>query len=399
MKLINRNQYLEKMIRVIGTPDIKVITGVRRSGKSKLLEAFKDYIETEYADYNIIHINFNLPEFDHLLEYKPLYEYIKSQYSKDKQNFVLIDEVQMCQDFEKAINGLHATEQYDIYITGSNAFLLSSDLATLFTGRTFEIKVYPFSFSEYMQYFNYSDKFTAVDKYMIEGGMAGSYLYKDQEAKFDYIADVFDTLIVRDIRKKYKIRNMQLMDRIVDFLMDNISNLSSARSITNTLSCIKEKVNHVTVSSYMQYLCNAFAFYKIRRYDIKGKKYLSSNDKYYLSDHTFRYAKLGTKNMDYGRVIENIVAIELLRRGYEVYVGVLYKKEIDFVAIKRNEKIYIQVSDNISDEKTFEREVSPLLQIKDAYPKMVIARTRHDEYQYEGIRIVDIADWLLDFQK
>ena len=399
MKLINRNQYLEKMIRVIGTPDIKVITGVRRSGKSKLLEAFKDYIETEYADYNIIHINFNLPEFDHLLEYKPLYEYIKSQYSKDKQNFVLIDEVQMCQDFEKAINGLHATEQYDIYITGSNAFLLSSDLATLFTGRTFEIKVYPFSFSEYMQYFNYSDKFTAVDKYMIEGGMAGSYLYKDQEAKFDYIADVFDTLIVRDIRKKYKIRNMQLMDRIVDFLMDNISNLSSARSITNTLSSIKEKVNHVTVSSYIQYLCNAFAFYKIRRYDIKGKKYLSSNDKYYLSDHAFRYAKLGTKNMDYGRVIENIVAIELLRRGYEVYVGVLYKKEIDFVAIKRNEKIYIQVSDNISDEKTFEREVSPLLQIKDAYPKMVIARTHHDEYQYEGIRIVDIADWLLDFQK
>ncbi|MBR3918381.1 MAG: ATP-binding protein [Clostridia bacterium] len=399
MKLINRNQYLEKMIRVIGTPDIKVITGVRRSGKSKLLEAFKDYIETEYADYNIIHINFNLPEFDHLLEYKPLYEYIKSQYSKDKQNFVLIDEVQMCQDFEKAINGLHATEQYDIYITSSNAFLLSSDLATLFTGRTFEIKVYPFSFSEYMQYFNYSDKFTAVDKYMIEGGMAGSYLYKDQEAKFDYIADVFDTLIVRDIRKKYKIRNMQLMDRIVDFLMDNISNLSSARSITNTLSSIKEKVNHVTVSSYIQYLCNAFAFYKIRRYDIKGKKYLSSNDKYYLSDHTFRYAKLGTKNMDYGRVIENIVAIELLRRGYEVYVGVLYKKEIDFVAIKRNEKIYIQVSDNISDEKTFEREVSPLLQIKDAYPKMVIARTHHDEYQYEGIRIVDIADWLLDFQK
>lgn len=395
MKLINRNQYLEKMISVIGTPDIKVITGVRRSGKSKLLEAFKDYIETEYTDYNIIHINFNLLEFDHLLEYKPLYEYIKSQYSKSKQNFVLIDEVQMCKDFEKAINSLHATELYDIYITGSNAFLLSSDLATLFTGRTFEIKVYPFSFSEYMQYFNYTDKYAAIDKYMIEGGMAGSYLYKDQEAKYDYIADVFDTLIVRDIRKKYKIRNMQLMDRIVDFLMDNISNLSSARSITNTLSGIKEKVNHVTVSSYMQNLCNAFAFYKIRRYDIKGKRYLSSNDKYYLSDHTFRYAKLGTKNMDYGRVIENIVAIELLRRGYEVYVGVLYKKEIDFVAIKRNEKIYIQVSDNISDEKTFEREVSHLLQIKDAYPKMVIARTSHDEYQYEGIKVVDIADWLL----
>lgn len=399
MKLIERKQYLDKLINVIGTPDIKVITGVRRSGKSKLLEAFKDYVEAEVSDCNIVHINFNLPEYDHLLACRPLYDYVKAQYIKGKQNFVLIDEVQMCVDFEKAINGLHATEKFDIYITGSNAFLLSSDLATLFTGRTFEIKVFPFSFSEYMQYFGHNDKYAAIDRYMVEGGMAGSYLYKDQEARYDYIADVFDTLIVRDIRRKYKIRNMQLMDRLVDFLMDNISNLTSARSIKNAFSSVQEKVNHVTISSYLQYLCNAFAFYKIRRYDIKGKKYLSSNDKYYLSDHTFRYAKLGTKNMDYGRILENIVAIELLRRGYEVYVGVFYKKEIDFVAIKRNEKIYIQVSDNISDEKTFEREVSPLLQIRDAYPKMVIARTRHDEYQYEGIRIVDIADWLLGFQK
>lgn len=395
MKLIQRKQYLEKLINVMGTPDIKVITGVRRSGKSKLLEAFKSYILENNENANMIHINFNLPEYDHLIEYKALYDYVNSQYQENKDNFVFIDEVQMCNGFEKAINGLHATEKFDIYITGSNAFLLSSDLATLFTGRTFEIKVYPFSFNEYVQYFELQDKYDAFDRYMMEGGMAGSYLYKDQESKYDYIEEVFDTLIVRDIRKKYKIKNIQLMDKIVDFLMDNISNLSSARSIANTLTNANEKTNHNTISIYMQYLCNAFAFYRVRRYDIKGKKYLTSNDKYYLSDHTFRYAKLGTKNMDYGRMLENIVAIELLRRGYEVYVGVLHKKEIDFVAIKRNEKIYIQVSDNISDEKTFEREVTPLLQIKDAYPKMVIARTKHDEYQYEGIRIVDISDWLL----
>lgn len=380
----------------MGTPDIKVITGVRRSGKSKLLEAFKEYIQSELSNANIIQINFNLPDYDELLTYRALYDYVNEHYDSEKENYVLIDEVQMCEDFEKAINGLHASEKYDIYITGSNAFLLSSDLATLFTGRTFEIKVYPFSFDEYMRYFALQDKYEAFDKYVLEGGMSGSYLYKDQESKYDYIADVFDTLIVRDIRRKYKIRNVQLMDRIVDYLMDNISNLSSARNITNTLGSMNEKIHHTTVGSYMQYLCNAFAFYKIRRYDIKGKKYLSSNDKYYLSDHAFRYAKLGTKNMDYGRILENIVAIELLRRGYEVYVGVLYKKEIDFVAIKRSEKKYIQVSDNISDKKTFEREAAPLLQIKDAYPKLIIARTRHDETQYEGIRIIDIADWLLE---
>lgn len=394
MKLIERNDYLNKVINVIGTPDIKVITGVRRSGKSKLLESLMHYISENNPNANIIHINFNLPEYDELTEYRPLYNHINSEYKESVDNFVLIDEIQMCNNFEKAINGLHASEKYDIYITGSNAFLLSSDLATLFTGRTFEIKVYPFSFAEYVRYFAYTDLYDAFDKYVNEGGMSGSYVYKDHEAKYDYIEEVFNTLIVRDIRQKYKIRNTALMDRLVDFLMDNISNLTSARTISDTFNSHRDKINHKTVSSYIHYLCNAFAFYKVSRYDIKGKKYLSTTEKYYLSDHSFRYAKLGTKNMDYGRVIENIVAIELLRRGYEVYVGVLYKKEVDFVAIKRNEKLYIQVSDNISDDKTFQREVSPLLSIQDAYPKMVIARTRHDTYQYEGIKIIDIANWL-----
>lgn len=394
MKLIERKDYLDKIINVMGTPDIKVITGVRRCGKSKLLESFRSYVSANIPNANVIHINFNLPEFEKLNEYRALYDNINSRYKEGVENFVLIDEIQMCDNFEKAINGLHASEKFDIYITGSNAFLLSSDLATLFTGRTFEIKVYPFSFAEYVKYYGYSDLYTAFDSYVTEGGMAGSYVYKDQQAKYDYIQEVFNTLIVRDIRTKYKIRNTALMDRLVDFLMDNISNLTSPRKISDTFNSFKDKTNHNTVGAYMQYLCNAFAFYKVRRYDIKGKKYLSTTEKYYLCDHSFRYAKLGTKNMDYGRVLENIAAIELLRRGYEVYAGVLYKKEVDFVAIKRDEKIYIQVSDNITDEKTFQREVSPLLSISDAYPKMVIARTRHDDYQYEGVKVVDIANWL-----
>ena len=395
MKLIDRTDYIQKLTDVMGTPDIKVITGVRRSGKSKLLEAFIGVVQSRNPDANIVHINFNLPEYDHLLTYRALYDYVSEKYVPGAENVVCIDEVQMCRDFEKAINGLHATERYDIYITGSNAFLLSSDLATLFTGRTFEIKVYPFSFREFVKYYELNEPYSAFDRYLMEGGMSGSYLYRKQEARFDYIADIFSTLIVRDIRQKYRIRNVALLDRIAEYLMDNVSNLSSARNIAGTLTGNQDQINHKTVASYMQYLCNAFAFYRVRRYDIRGKKYLSSNDKYYLSDHTFRYAKLGTKNMDYGRVIENIVAIELLRRGYEVYAGILYQKEIDFVAIKRSEKLYIQVSENIADEKTFAREISPLLMIKDAYPKLLLARTRHAETDHEGIRIMDVADWLL----
>ena len=395
MKLIERNEYLEKLVSIKGTPDIKVITGVRRCGKSKLLEAFISYVQKNEPEANIIYVNFNLPEYDHLLTYRNLYDYVSDKYKEGAPNYVMIDEVQMCKDFEKAVNGMHSSERYDIYITGSNAFLLSSDLATLFTGRTFEVKLYPFSFAEFVKYYEIDNAYDAFDRYINEGGMSGSYLYRKQEAKYDYIADIYNTLIVRDIRQKYKIRNVSLMDRIAEYMMDNISNLSTARSIADTLSGNKDKINHKTVSAYMQYLCNAFAFYKVRRYDIRGKKYLASNDKYYLSDHTFRYAKLGTRNMDYGRVIENIVAIELLRRGYEVYAGMLYQKEIDFVAIRRSEKIYIQVSENITDEKTFEREVNPLLQIKDAYPKLLLARTRHGITDHEGIQIVDVADWLL----
>ena len=378
----------------MGTPDIKVITGVRRSGKSKLLEAFRDYVAENVPHANMIHINFNLTEFEKYKDYHVLHDDIEKAYKSGCENFVFIDEVQMCPHFELAINSLHAMEKFDIYITGSNAFLLSSDLATLFTGRTYEIKVYPFSFTEFKKYFDLEDNRLAFERYSKEGGMAGSYLYQEPEAKYDYIRDVFDTLIVRDIRQKYKIRHPALMDRIVDYLMDNISNLTSARNIADVLTRQQETINHKTMGSYLAYLCQAFAFYQFRRYDIRGKKYLSSHDKYYLSDHAFRYAKLGTRNMDYGRVLENIVAMELLRRGYEVYVGVLYKKEIDFVAIRRSEKIYIQVADNISDKKTFAREVTPLLQIKDAYPKIVIAKTGNETYQYEGIQIIDIADWL-----
>lgn len=395
MKLIERTSYLEEMKDLLQTPDIKVITGVRRSGKSKLLDALSAWLKANDPDASIIHINYNLTEFESLMEYHALESYVEERFQPGKNNYLMIDEVQMCPSFEKAINSLHAKEKYDIYVTGSNAFLQSSDLATLFVGRTYEVHVFPFSFKEYLSYFPSENLYGSLTKYITDGGMAGSYLYKNDSQKYRYInSEVLNALIVRDIVKKYRLRNEPLLHELIDFLMDNIGNVTSIRTITDTLSSNKTKVDHKTVGKYMDALCKAFAFYRIRRYDIRGKRYLRSEDKYYLADQSFRFARLGTKNMDYGRVLENIVAIELLRRGYEVYVGVLYNKEIDFVAMKQGEKLYIQVANDISDPKTFEREVTPLLSIKDAYPKLLIARIWQPEYQHEGIRIIDAADWL-----
>lgn len=395
MKLIERTDYLEQLKDVQGTPDIKVITGIRRSGKSKLLEAFIEKILADEPDANIIHINFNNDENEELLEYHRLLAFVKDRYVKDKNNYLLIDEVQLCVGFEKAINSIHASEKYDIYITGSNAFLMSSDLATLFTGRTFEIEVYPFSFKEFVTYYNYTNLQEAYIKYLLEGGMPGSYPYKKDKDKNKYISDVFDTLVLRDIKQKYKIRNEIVLAKVTDFLIDNISNLTTARKLTEAINNRGEKIDHKTVDKYIGYLCKAFAFYKVKRYDIQGKKYLASTEKYYLSDHSFKYAKHGTKNPDYGRALENIVAIELMRRGYEIYVGVLYKNEIDFVAIKGGEKLYIQVANSIEDDNTRKRELEPLQKIKDAYQKMVITRTGYPEYDIEGIKIIDVTDWLM----
>ena len=394
MKIIERKEYLDRLIRLKDTPDIKIITGLRRSGKSELVRAYMEWIRTN-EDTNIIYVDFADLKFDDLKTYKELYNFCEGQYIDGKTNVIIVDEVQMCEKFELAINSLYNRRKYDIYITGSNAFLLSSDLSTLFTGRFIEIPVYPFSFAEYCEYYGYdSNTANVLDSYVMNGGLSGAYVYSEKEDQASYIKDVYTTIIKRDLVDKYGIKEEALLDSLTDYMMDNISNLTSASKISNVFKQNKVETNHMTIGNYMKYLCSAFMFYKVKRYDIRGKKYLETSDKYYLSDLGFRYAMLGTRNMDYGRAYENIVALELLRRGYEIYVGKLYQKEIDFVAMKQNEKLYIQVSDNITDDKTFQREVSPLLSIQDAYPKMLIARTRHDAYQYEGIRIVDFSDWL-----
>lgn len=397
MKLIERDYYLNALLAVKDIPDIKVITGVRRSGKSKLMDALINNISKDVTA-NIVRIKLNLKKNESLLDGDKLYEYIEQQYDDEKNNYLFIDEVQMCDGFERVINSIYEEELYDIYLTGSNAFLLSSDLATLFGGRVFEVKLYPFSFNEYLKYYPNDNVDAAFDNYVKKGGMAGSYLYKTEEDARKYVNGIYRTTITKDIITKFRIENEDLLIMIGNFLMDNVGNQTSIRNVAAKLTSGTYKTNDKTVGAYIDYLCRSFLFYPIQRYDIKGKKYLESDKKYYLSDLSFRFSELGTKDADYGHLYENIVALELLRRGYEVYVGKLYEKEVDFVAIKEGEKIYIQVSDDISRQETFKREIAPLLSIKDAYPKMIIARTKHDEAQHDGIRIVDIARWLSSSQ-
>ncbi|MDE7073834.1 MAG: ATP-binding protein [Odoribacter sp.] len=396
MKLIERPLYLDRLKSLKGTPDIKIITGIRRSGKSKLMQAYIRFLQESEPEANIIYIDYTKLDFEHLKEYHALNAYVEERTKRDVANYLMIDEVQMCPGFEIALNSLHSTEDYDMYLTGSNAFLLSADLATLFTGRHIEIPIFPFSFKEYCDYFNPVDDIQAAfDRYVTEGGLAGSYPYTQIADKENYIREVYHTILTRDLTEKYKIGDSQSLSHLAEYLMDNVSNITSPNNVAGTLTSNQMPTTHVTVRRYLKYLCNAFVFYKVERYDIRGKKYLESLNKYYLADTGIRYALLGRRNMDWGRIYENIVFLELLRRGYQVYVGKLYQKEVDFVVMRGNEKAYIQVSDNISDETTFSRETAPLLKVQDAYPKFIIARTRHEEYDYQGIRICDIARWLL----
>lgn len=397
MKLIKRDDYLSVLAAVKDAPDIKILCGMRRAGKSKLMDEVARNIRKAKPRANVISIDMTLLKNERLHDYHVLHDYVKEHAKKTGINYLLIDEVQMCPQFELAINSLHEERnaRYDIYLTGSNAFLLSSDLTTLFTGRHHEIRTYPFSFREFRRYFSSEkDVDRAFDRYVIEGGLAGSYLYKDESARAGYVREVYQTILRRDIVQRFKLPDSRVLERLAEFLMDNIGNVTSANNVTTGLVADHVPTNHVTIGNYLGYLADAYLFQELKRYDVRGRRCLEQSGKYYLMDHAIRYAVLGRRNMDYGHVYENIVCIELLRRGYEVYVGKLYQKEIDFVAMRGSEKIYIQVSDDISEPKTLNRELEPLGKIRDSYPKLLIARTRHDETDRDGVRIVDIARWL-----
>ncbi len=399
MAWIDRKTYMDRLRTLEGTRDIKVITGMRRSGKSELMKAFAASTMREDPTSNNVYIDLLDLDNEPLLEYHELHRRIVGSHKNGVRNRLFIDEVQLCDGFEKAVNSIHARGGWDIYLTGSNAFLLSSDLATLFTGRHREIHILPFSFGEYRSFFagqgTVDDDF---DGFVRRGGLAGSYDYGDISESYGYIRDVYKTILTRDLVQKFSLPDTSVLERLAEYMMDNAGNLNSPNSIANSLDANKVPTNHVTVGRYISHLRDAFVFYEARRYDIKGKKYLSTQAKHYVCDTGMRYAVLGTRNMDWGRMYENMVFLELKRRGYEVYVGKLYQKEVDFVAKRGSELVYIQVSDDIGAGETLERELAPLLSIRDAFPKILIARTRHEPYTHEGVILLDLARWMLGEQ-
>lgn len=295
MKWIDRPQYLQRLLGLQNTPDIKIITGIRRCGKSCLLRAFRQQIQQQDPNANILSLDFTDLDWEELKDYRALHRYAKEHVKEGTANYLLIDEVQLCPHFELAINSLHAAGQFDIYLTGSNAFLLSGDLATLFTGRYIEIPVFPFSFAEYCRYFEEkTDMQAAFDDYALQGGLAGSYAYRSEQDRVAYIQEVYRTIVTQDLVQKYRLPDTAMLEHLSEYLMDNISNLTSPNRVSDTLTANKITTNHVTVGRYIKYLCNAFVFYDTKRYDIKGRRYLETADKYYLCDTGIRYAVLAT---------------------------------------------------------------------------------------------------------
>lgn len=395
-----RDRYLEKLIAYKDKPFIKVITGVRRCGKSTLLALFREYLLThqKISHDNILTMNFESHDYHAIDNHEKLYAHIAS-HSATGRMYVLLDEVQVVSQWEKAVNALAIDMDCDIYITGSNAFLLSSELSTLLSGRYVEIQMFPLSFKEYLLFIEEDplrDTKRQFTNYLAYGGLpAVTSLGSDRQLIQPFLSGILDTVLMKDIVMHNNIRDVPLLESIIRYLAEVSGNPVSVKKISDYLTSAGRKISSTTVDAYIGYLQKAFIIYKAERYDIKGKQYLSSLGKYYLVDVGLRNALLGYRNADYGRILENVVFLELLQRGYDVSVGKINSLEVDFIATKPDSKIYIQVSASILDENTRERELRPLQQIDDNYEKIVLTMDESFITDYQGIRTTNIIDFLL----
>ena len=402
MKKILRKALLEKLLVLKDKNFIKVVTGVRRAGKSTLLLQFQELLKEKNPEASIISINMDLPEFRFLGEknWKEIYDYIKSLLHKNEANYVFIDEVQNIPEFEKLLEGLFVTPNIDLYVTGSNAYLLSSELATLLTGRAYEINVLPFSFAEYLEFTgktNNPDR--AFAGYMRTGGFpdAVGLIEAGESYVYEYLQTVFRNIYENDIKKRHTIYHETSFLEVVKFLIDSVGSGVSARNIANVLTSNGKKVDNKTVSRYIDTLVEAYLFYKANRYDIKGKQLLATREKYYLVDLGFRYALLGKElAADAGHLLENIIYLELLRRNYQVWIGKTDDLEVDFVVRDQEGYTkYIQVAYTVKNKKTLERELTPFYKIPDFNERLLITLDL-DSGNYNGVKKLNAIDWLLD---
>lgn len=398
--MIERQEYLKQLIKFKDTDLIKIVTGIRRCGKSTMFDIYIEYLKKQgVQDNQIIKINIENPEIT-FNNYMELYNYVKERLNKEKKTYVFIDEVQNIDDFQKAIDGLYINKNIDLYLTGSNAYLLSGELATLISGRYIEIKMLPLSFKEYLSVFDENvDKQEKLLDYFKYGSLPQTVqLFKiDSDLIDDYLDGVFSTVIYKDVMKRKNINNKMLLESIIKYIFSNIGSPISTKKISDTLTSMNRATSNHTVENYISALLEAFLLYKVDRFDAKGKNVLSSGYKYYIVDLGFRTHLLGKKaGQDMGHILENIVYLELLRRGYKVYTGKVDDLEIDFVAENKNGIEYYQVSLTTREEKTLERELRPLQKTGDFYPKYLLTMDRDLEADYEGIKKINAIDWLLD---
>lgn len=394
--MIERKEYLEKLKKWKDKDLIKVITGIRRCGKSTLFEIYIDYLKSiGIEDNHIISVNLENPdnEFD---TYKELYKYVKEQIKDKKQYYVFLDEVQKVSDFPKAVDGLYIMKNVDVYITGSNAYLLSGELATLLTGRYIEIKMYPLSFKEYLNYYKKDADEKMYLNYINRSSFPYALKLEEESEIDDYLDALYNTIIVKDIGLRKKMADTTMLRTVARFMFNNIGNCLSIKKIADTLTSDGRSISVHTVESYLESLVESYVFNKVSRFDIKGKQYLQSGEKYYATDVTMRYALLGRRNIDVGHILENIVYLELIRRGYKVYIGKAGEKEIDFVAENKEGFTYFQVAYTTREKATLERELTPLQDINDHYPKYILTMDIDPIADYDGIKKVNVLDWLLE---
>ena len=396
--MIERKEYLNTLIDFKDKHIIKVLTGIRRCGKSTLFILFQNYLlNNEVTKEQIISINFEDIDYEELLDYKALYKYIKERLIPNKMNYIFLDEIQNVANYQKAVDSLFLKDNIDLYLTGSNAYLLSGEIATLLSGRYIEIQMLPLSFKEYVSYFN--DKTDLARKYtdyLINSSFPYTLELNGLKKNIrEYLGGIYSTVVLKDIIARKNINDVFMLESIIRFMFDNIGNLCSIKKIADTMTSDGRKITSPTVENYLSALVDSYILYKVRRYDIKGKQYLKTGEKYYVVDIGLRYYLLGTKKVDIGHILENIIYLELLRRGYEIYIGKVGSTEVDFIAINDEGIEYYQVALTVHDEKTLERELYPLNSISDHNPKYLLTLDNDPITSHNGIKQINAIDWLL----